>query len=62
MIKFIKEIFSTENLKKAMVYNSLANPNIRPSEFVHLRNVLKNMDSKNINKSINKEANIQKIA
>jgi len=28
MIKFIKEIFSFENLKKAMVYSSFMNPRL----------------------------------
>lgn len=62
MIKFIKEIFSGENLKKAMVYASLGNPNISSSQFAHLSNVLRNMDAENISKSINKEINIKKVA
>ncbi|AJH02191.1 hypothetical protein LF65_05684 [Clostridium beijerinckii] len=62
MIKLIKEIFNTENLKKAMVYGAMANPNIGTVELEHLSNVLRNMDVKNINKSINKEVNIKKVA
>lgn len=62
MIKFIKEIFSAENFKRAMLYSSIANPNISSSEFVHLSKVLKDMDAKNIDKNIAKEANIKKVA
>lgn len=58
MIKFVKEVFSAENLKKALVYASLANPTISPTEFVHLSNILRDMDSKNINS----EVNIKKVA
>ena len=61
MMKFIKEIFSVENLKRAIIYSSLANPNINTSEFIHLTNVLKDMDNKNIN-NIDKELNIEKVA
>lgn len=62
MIKLIKEIFSVENLKKSMVYSALANPNISSSDFLHLSNVLADMDAKNVNNSINKKVNIKKVA
>ena len=58
MIKFIKEIFSAENLRRAMVYSSFANPSIGSEEIVRLAKVLRNMDAKNINK----EVNIKKVA
>lgn len=62
MIKFIKEIFSVENLQKAMVYGSLSNPNLTTTELIHLSNVLRDMDAKNINSDITKEKNIKKAA
>lgn len=62
MIKFIKEIFTAENFKRAMLYSSLANPNIRSSEFIHLTNVLKDMDAKNIDNNIVKEVKAKKVA
>lgn len=62
MKKFFKEVFSAENLKKAMIYGSLANPNISVSELVRLSNVLREMEAESINKSINKEAKIKKAA
>ena len=62
MLKFIKEIFSVENFKKAMLYSALTKPNISSSEFVHLSKVLKDMDTKNIDKNIAKEGNIKKVA
>lgn len=44
MLKFIKEIFSEENLKRAMIYGSLTNQNISSTELVYLTNVLRDMD------------------
>lgn len=61
MIKFIKEIFSIENLKRTIIYSSLADPNISTSEFIHLSNILRDMDDKDIN-DIDKEVNIEKVA
>ncbi len=46
MIKFIKEIFSAENLKKAMVYSSFMNPKLTASDYLHLNNILRDMNSK----------------
>ena len=52
MIKFIKEIFSSENLKKAMIYGLLSQPHVTTSEYVRLAKILRDMDAKNINKEI----------
>ncbi|WP_459479499.1 hypothetical protein [Clostridium saccharoperbutylacetonicum] len=62
MIKLIKEIFSSENLKRAMIYGSFTNPNITASQLKNLSSVLKNMDAKDINKSITKDSNSKKVA
>lgn len=62
MLKLIKEIFSLDNLKKAMLYSALTKPNINSSEFAHLSNVLRDMDAKNIDDNITKEVNTKKVA
>ena len=52
MIKFIKEVFSSNNLKKAMIYSSLSNPNITVSECLNLMSSLKEMDAEIVTEKI----------
>lgn len=61
MIKLIKEIFSSENLKKASIYSLLSNPNISSAQLTMLANDLRNMELKTIVNSNNK-ANNRKAA
>lgn len=62
MMKFIKEIFNGENLKKAMLCSSLAKPNANAYELTHSFNVFRDMDAKNIDKNIVKEVDMKKVA
>lgn len=57
MIKFIKEIFSSENLKKATIYSLLSNPNISSAQLKTLANEVRNMEIKAVNNSNNKSNN-----
>lgn len=60
MIKFIKEIFSSENLKRAMILVSLTKPNITTSDCLYLHEVIRDMDAKDID--INEEILTKKAA
>ena len=52
MIKLLKEIFSSENLKKAMISSLLLSPNLTSSEYLRLANLYRDMNAKNITKEI----------
>lgn len=41
MKKFLKEIFSKENLKKAMIYASFTNPRLTSADYLALNNILR---------------------
>lgn len=58
MIKFIKEIFSFENFKKAMLYSLSSRPNLTTDDYKNLTNILKDIDQKDINE----EKQIKKAA
>lgn len=51
MIKFIKNIFSFENLKRAMMYSAFTQANLTTSDYINLINVLKN-DHNNSDKTM----------
>lgn len=57
MIKFIKEIFSSENLEKAAIYGLLSNPNISSAQLKMLANEVRNMEIKAVSNSNNKSNN-----
>jgi len=52
MIKLIKEIFSSENLRKSMISISFLNPNLTTQDYLRLTEVFRNENSENINKEI----------
>jgi len=58
MIKFIKEIFSSENLKKAMIGTLFVNPNLTATEYAHLAKIYRDLNAK----TINKEIQLKKVA
>ena len=62
MKKFFKEIFSSENLRKATIYALLSQSNITASDYIRLTNALRDMESKNITHSVNKDAKIKNVA
>jgi len=52
MIKLLKEMFSSENLKKAMVTNLYFNPSLTAQDYLRLANLYKDITEKNITKEI----------
>lgn len=52
MKKFLKEIFSSDNLKKAMIGMLLSNPNLTAREYEMFSNEFRNMERKAENKEI----------
>lgn len=48
MVKLIKEIFSLENIKKAMVLGLLSNPNLTKYDYLNLNSVIKYMENKEV--------------
>ena len=52
MMKLIKEIFSSENLRRSMISISFLNPNLTAQDYLRLTEVFRNENSDNINKEI----------
>ena len=52
MMKLIKEIFSSENLRRSMISISFLNPNLTGQDYLRLTEVFRNENSENINKEI----------
>jgi hypothetical protein len=60
MKKFIKELFSLENLKKAGIYSLLSQSNLPTSEYVRFANLLRDMETNNT--TIEVQTKIKKAA
>lgn len=60
MIKFLKEIFSSKNIKRALIYNSLAQEHYTATDVKILIDIIKDLDSKDVN--ITEEKQMKKAA
>lgn len=48
MVKFIKEIFSLENLKKAMVMGLLAKSNLTKCDYLNLSRIINDVENEEV--------------
>lgn len=60
MIKLLKEIFSSKNIKRALIYNSLAQEHYTATDVKILIDIIKDLDSKDVN--ITEEKQMKKAA